>query len=484
MALRIYLIGLVQFLVVALVIELDHRSREVSRRETSAAERAEDERRRTGPPSEAHAAYVAEDLAKVVDDIPALTREVERVAKAFGWSVDVKGPDGDALAHADPPESGPRGPWHTGATPSLETVRMRDGRDARLEYVVRGRPPGRDEPPLRNRTDAALGRPDGAPRRPDGGPPTAPPPPPFKLAAIAVLLVVGVGSWLTARSFARPLTMLSNVTRAFGNGALDARARMARGDEIGDVAKSFDDMANRIAELLLTERELLANVSHELRTPLARIRVALDLASEADPRTAVESFADIAQDLAELERIVDDVLASARLALDAGARSGGATTLSIRAERLDPRELLDRSVARFQATHPRRPLRLDLPTNLPSIVADPVLVRRVVDNLLDNADKYTEAEGRAITLQAHVGRGLLEIDIVDEGVGISDEDQTRLFEPFFRVDRSRTRATGGLGLGLVLARRVAEAHGGTLSIESKLGKGTRAKVTLPLEPAS
>ena len=294
----------------------------------------------------------------------------------------------------------------------------------------------------------------------------------------AILVVVGISSWLTVRSIARPLSTLADATRAFGKGELDARARMNRADEIGEVAQAFDDMADRIAKLLLAERELLANVSHELRTPLARIRVALDLASEADPKTAIESFAEIAQDLAELERIVDDVLASARLAFD-GARTEGAT-LPVRAEHTDVRALLDRSVARFRSAHATRPFTVDLPDELPPILADGVLVRRVIDNLLDNAHKYSKGPEGPVMLRARRDDAEIVIEVEDEGIGLRLEDQQRLFEPFFRADRSRSRATGGLGLGLVLARRVVEAHGGTLSVTSTFEKGTLARVRLPV----
>ncbi len=378
MALRIYAIGLVQFVIVAVILQVDHRAREAAR----------------------HAAVTEQ--------------------------------------HRPPP------PWEN---------------DARF---VRAHPP---DPP--------------GPR-----PPGPPPPPPFALIVGVILVVVGVSSWLTARSLARPLASLSSTTRAFGRGELDARARMERDDEIGEVARAFDDMADRIAKLLLAERELLANVSHELRTPLARIRVALDLASEADPKTALESFAEIAQDLAELERIVDDVLASARLALDAGARAAGTATLPIRAERVDPRALVERSIARFRTNHPERPFRVEMAEELPAIDADPVLVRRVIDNLLDNAHKYSDRATGAIAVRARTDGDAIAIEVADEGIGISVDDQARLFEPFFRADRSRTRTTGGLGLGLVLARRVAVAHGGTLVIESELGKGTTARVRLPIARAS
>jgi signal transduction histidine kinase len=291
--------------------------------------------------------------------------------------------------------------------------------------------------------------------------------------AAVILVVVGVGAFFTARSFAQPLASLTETTRAFGKGNLEARTKSTRQDEIGELSRAFDDMADRLARLIVAERELLANVSHELRTPLARIRVALDIASESDGKSGI-SLADIAQDLAELERIVEDVLASARLAVS----SGGA--LPMRTEPGDVRALLDKSVALFQLAHPERVLETKVPDTLGRMNADPVLLRRVIDNLLENAHKYTDKPDRPITLQAKVEGERAIIDVIDRGIGISEEDQKRLFEPFFRVDRSRARSTGGLGLGLLLARRIVEAHGGTLTMASVLNEGTTATVTLPI----
>lgn len=309
-----------------------------------------------------------------------------------------------------------------------------------------------------------------------------PPAPPILLVGGVILVVVGVGSWLIASSIARPLAKLAETARSFGTGKLETRARMDRADEIGEVAHALDEMADRLARLLVAERELLANISHELRTPLARIRVALDIASEADGKAGAISLADIAQDLAELERIVEDVLASAKLALHTGSREGKG--LPMRAQPGDVRTLLDKSVALFQVGHPNRELVVDLPESLGNVMADPVLLRRVIDNLLENAHKYTDKPDRPIKLSAKVDGASVVIAVADRGIGISEEDQQRLFEPFFRVDRSRSRATGGLGLGLLLARQIVEAHGGKLAITSVLNEGTTATVTLPIARAS
>jgi signal transduction histidine kinase len=269
-----------------------------------------------------------------------------------------------------------------------------------------------------------------------------------------VLVVVGVASLLTARSFARPLGQLSVAARDFGAGKLDAR----------------------ITALLHAEKELLANVSHELRTPLARIRVALDLAAEGDADTARVALAEIGEDLAELERLIGDVLMAARL--DLGDREGGSPPL--RREAVDVAELVDRAAARFRAAHPGRPLEVTADGPLPSISADPMLLRRVLDNLLENADRYAKGATDGVALDARAGEDAIVVEVRDHGIGIAEDDLPHVFRPFFRADRSRARATGGLGLGLALSRRIVEAHGGAIELASVLGEGTTARLRLPV----
>jgi signal transduction histidine kinase len=292
-----------------------------------------------------------------------------------------------------------------------------------------------------------------------------------------VLVVVGVASLVTARGLARPLAELSRTARAIGSGRLDARVGMTRSDEIGEVAAAFDEMAERVAVLLRAEKELLANVSHELRTPLARIRVALDLAAEGDADTARVAVGEIAEDLAELERLIGDILTAARL--DVG--SDGSAVPPLRLERIDVGELLERAASRFRSAHPSRPLEVRTATGSLALEGDPVLLRRVVDNLLENAHRYAKGPEDGVELESRGGPHEIVIEVRDHGIGIAAEDLPLVFRPFFRADRSRARATGGLGLGLALARRIVEAHHGAIELESTLGHGTRALVHLPVE---
>jgi signal transduction histidine kinase len=281
-------------------------------------------------------------------------------------------------------------------------------------------------------------------------------------------------SLLFARTLVVPLLRLASVARGFGEGALDVRTGVRRKDELGQVAEAFDEMAERITGLLRSQKELLANVSHELRTPLSRIRVALDLANEGSAELARESLRDIAEDLNELEQLVGDVLTTARL--DVAPGQGGAPPL--RLERVEAGALLEKSAARFRSARPEHRLEVRLDGALPALEADPVLLRRVFDNLLDNAGKYSEPTA-PVKLEARPVDAGLEVRVADAGIGIDASDMPHLFTPFFRSDRSRARRTGGVGLGLALARRIVLAHGGTLTLESQPGVGTTVRVLLP-----
>ncbi|HSN90472.1 MAG TPA: HAMP domain-containing sensor histidine kinase [Anaeromyxobacteraceae bacterium] len=299
--------------------------------------------------------------------------------------------------------------------------------------------------------------------------------PPLVRAALflgAVLVALALGSLPLARSIAAPLERLTRTARALGRGDLSARAGVEAGGEVGELSRAFDEMAERLERLVRGERELLANVSHEIRTPLARIRVALELAAEGDLERARRYLGEIGADLSEMDRLVEAVLATARL--DA-ARAGG---LPLRRERVDLAALAREAAERFRAEAPDRELDLSVEGGLPEVEGDPDLLRRLLANLLDNARKYSEAPA-AVGLSVRGSAEGAVVEVRDRGIGIEAADLPRLFTPFFRTDRSRARGTGGVGLGLALARRIAEAHGGSLSAESVAGVGTTMRIVLP-----
>lgn len=293
------------------------------------------------------------------------------------------------------------------------------------------------------------------------------------LGAIGLAAIVAVP---LARSVVQPIAELARATRAFGQGAVQTRVRSPRVDEFGDLARVFDEMADRVEGLLRTEKQLLANVSHELRTPLARIHVVLEMASEGEPTHVHRHLGEIAHDLAELDRLVDDVLTTARLDLAEGRV--GTAEVPMHWSVVDPTELLGRSCDRFRELYAERPLQVTIETPVPAVRCDPMLLRRVVDNLLDNAARYAPA-GEAVELRAWQQGADLMVTVTDHGIGIQASDLPRVFEPFYRAERSRDRRTGGVGLGLALVRRIVEAHRGRVALASEPGRGTCATVYIP-----
>jgi two-component system, OmpR family, sensor kinase len=288
---------------------------------------------------------------------------------------------------------------------------------------------------------------------------------------IGVLVVVGAASLWFSRRLVRPLGELAEAARKFGSGDTRARARLHRDDELGDVGRAFDDMAGRTEALLLAQRQLMADVSHELRTPLARIRVALELVAE-DPVAAKDVLAEVGGDLDEIDQLIEDILTTARL---------DGEQAELRRQSISVAEVARCAIAGFAARHPGRRLEPALGAEV-AIECDPALLRRALDNLLDNAANYSEPTS-AVTL-ALVGdpagaARAVAFEVVDHGIGMTAEELERAFTPFWRADASRARRTGGVGLGLALARRIARAHGGDVTLVSVPGRGTTARLALP-----
>lgn len=295
------------------------------------------------------------------------------------------------------------------------------------------------------------------------------------LTGVAVLAVLFIGAAWFARGIVLPLRKLEAAASAFGGGDLARRADLGRTDELGRFGAAFDDMAERIVSLMQAQRELIANVSHELRTPLARLRVLLDLAADGGALPEPATLAEIEVEARELEVLVEDVMQAARLDM----LSSGAPPLRIQEVLLA--EVIADAAQRCTSGAERSRIAVDMPQEL-TLDADPVLLRRVLTNLLDNARKYAAA-GSPIRISAQRDGDQVVVVVRDEGIGIAAADRDRVFEPFFRGDASRSRATGGTGLGLTLVRRIVEAHHGTVTLESAPGEGTTVRLRLPARTA-
>jgi two-component system, OmpR family, sensor kinase len=409
-------------------------------------------------------AYLVGQVAEHWGDLPAMQRELDQVRESHRSVLSLYAVDGRLLVSTQQPPLTPLSPQ--------ELVRLRAAGSGLEAVVVRdedcGSPPCELALPIHQGAEL-VGYGVVQPFRP-GFPTRA-------LMPLGIaLLAFAVAALLAARSLARPLSRIAEVARAFGEGDLSARTGLQRKDELGEVAHAFDEMAERLTALLRAQTELLANVSHELRTPLSRIRVALELASEAQGPLEEDFLQEVGKDLEELEQLVSEILATARLDLAHGRATGAAPPLQRRATHVGA--LLQSAVDTLRARHPQRPVELEVDPGLPDLEVDGVLLRRAVGNLLSNAHKYSEA-GKPICLRARAEGTEVALSVEDQGIGLSPEDQAKLFTPFFRSDRSRNRGTGGVGLGLVLTKRIVEAHGGRVEVRSEAGQGSTFTVKLP-----
>lgn len=279
-------------------------------------------------------------------------------------------------------------------------------------------------------------------------------------------------AWVLTRTVAQPVRRMVVMAERLASGDLSARTGLTRRDELGALATALDALGGRLQQARLSEQELLANVSHELRTPLARIRVALELAEAGDAEAARDSLRSISTDLGELQQLLDDVFTVARL-----STAGGSASLTLRPVHVPLSALLTRVAQRFVELWPTHHLELRDAAGAPMVCVDPVLLRRAVDNLVDNAAKYSD-DGTTVRLSVRRRDALLELVVEDQGCGVPPAELGRVFTPFFRGEHVRARGTGGVGLGLTLARRIVEAHGGTLRLESDGVRGTTVRLTL------
>jgi signal transduction histidine kinase len=275
----------------------------------------------------------------------------------------------------------------------------------------------------------------------------------FLIALFALVVVVGLGAYPLSRKLTRQLEVVTAGMTRLGGGDLSARVPVVGKDEVADLARGFNDAAERLERLVNAERRVIANASHELRSPLARIRLALELARDlppgpdagSDPRREVLDGA--TRDVLELDAMVEDLLMGARLGARGAERS---------AAPIDLRALIADLYA--------GPLDVEGDVHLR---VDERAIRRAVRNLIDNANQHA---GGDVHVRVSGTESAVTIEVSDRGPGVSDADRERVFEPF---------VGSGHGLGLSLVREVALAHGGAVDYRPRDGGGATFALTLP-----
>jgi len=302
--------------------------------------------------------------------------------------------------------------------------------------------------------------------------------PPAFLTPVRVgvsILIAGLVCYLLGLYLTSPLKKLQSTVKAFAAGNLDVRVAPEMGkrrDELADLGREFDEMAERIAALISGQKRLLADISHELRSPLARLTVALELARKNTNGKGVMALDRIEQESERVNKLVGQLLALTRL------ESG--------AERVPPETVVFEELVQQvidDASFEARPLHKEVKAiglEQCRVRGSAELLRSAVENVVRNGIRYT-AEGTAVevSLRWHMETAVLTVR--DHGPGVPEQELQHIFEPFYRVSEARERTSGGVGLGLSIAERTVKLHGGTIRAENK-PDGLLITIDLPLAP--
>ncbi len=276
------------------------------------------------------------------------------------------------------------------------------------------------------------------------------------LCLLTVAGILALAAYPIARRLTRRLERLQSGVEELGGGNLATRVPVEGSDEIAELARSFNESVERIEKLMMAQKNVLTTTSHEFRTPLTRMRVALELYSE-NPRQELKD--ELLQDIEELDNMVEEILTASRL---------DATTTIVNSEEVDLLALIAEEGSRCGA---------EITGESVVINGDQSLLRRLVRNLLENANRYGGGEIKASTV---IDNGNALIRICDKGIGVSEEDRERIFEPFYRPAGHTEGAKGGVGFGLALVKRIAELHDGSVRCVPGVGGGACFEVRLAM----
>lgn len=292
------------------------------------------------------------------------------------------------------------------------------------------------------------------------------------VAFVSIALVLG---YFIARSLTRPLHQLTNATRKVAAGELDVTVDVTSKDELGELAQAFNSMNQRLAQSRDLRRQMTADIAHELRTPVSVILGYADGLKDKVIPASEETFELIQEQAEQLEHLIEDLRTLTRV--EAGE-------LNLELTLCDPIPLAKRTLAAYkhQAEGLEVALHFEAQDTIPPILIDPDRFKQVLSNLLSNALQYTPSGGQ-ITLAIKSDEQVVSVIVTDTGPGIPREDHAKIFMRFYRRDTSRSRDTGGSGLGLSIAKSLVERQGGHIRVASEAGKGTSFTIEFP-RPAS
>jgi len=297
---------------------------------------------------------------------------------------------------------------------------------------------------------------------------------PRSLPIVITTIILGGLTVLLSRYLTRPIRELTRATEKMAKGHFGTQVEIRSHDEVGQLAKTFNNMSRRMAELRKLRRELFADISHEIRSPLARIftdaEILIDRQMEDCDR--IQHLKAICDEVKNLDQLIGDLSTLSKFDKD---------MVDVSFKKSSLKEVISQAVSLFvlQIEEKGVNLKQDIQADIPPVMIDPKRIGQVISNFLTNALRYTP-RGETIEIGLRQKANMAEIWVKDSGEGIPEDKLPYIFERFYRVDKSRSRATGGSGLGLAIARRFVEIHGGEITAESKLGEGTCIKFTIPV----
>jgi len=284
----------------------------------------------------------------------------------------------------------------------------------------------------------------------------------FLVSLIIIVFIVIALCYYLVRWLFKPLDALGEGVKQISEGNFDFRVETRRQDELGQLAEGFNHMSDKIQTMLSEKEQLLLDVSHELRSPITRAKLALELVDDK------KSKSDIQDDLREMEGMIAELLESARLNNPGSNLSKDSVHLNALIQSL----LVDYSRSKPGITF------ADLDKEV-VLIADSSRLQICLRNIIENALKYSRHQNKPVEIEVKELSDKVQIDITDFGIGVPASDQKHIFEPFYRVDKSRNSKTGGYGLGLSLCKKIVNAHGGEILLESIEDRETRFTLIFP-----
>ncbi len=314
-------------------------------------------------------------------------------------------------------------------------------------------------------------------------------------ASLAFVTAVLVSTFVTRR-IVKPVQEMKAASQRIANGRYEERVQVNGEDELAELGRSFNRMAHELAQTEERRRQLIGDVAHELRTPLSSIKSVMEGLQDGVLASDPETFANVEREVNRLQRLVGDLEELSK------AEAG---QIQLEKELIDPKELVETAVARLrpQFADKQVSLKMNIPSDLPVIALDPARMTQVLLNLLGNALQYTPPGGQ-VTVECSVSSHQLSVidehrlpntvreavaqrhhrlltTVTDTGIGLMADQLPHIFERFYRVDKSRSRAGGGSGIGLTISKHLVEAHNGRLIATSPgLNQGSTFTIILPV----